>query len=172
MSNQTQWWEVDLAKFWGVDKIKLNNTTWVFHNIQHKKKSQLRIIKWYGRYTIESAQRPIFWDMNNVSALWCCDASLHWATFSDYYCRNWLKDRVGLQLCGLLVNGILWGGGVSDPNNHNNKNEQIHFSSYDKVNRKIIPLTNGLDREQTVIQPSYTKSDKRFTGRKQLKLDV
>ena len=77
---------------------------------------------------------------------------------------------------------LLWGGGVSD-SDYNNKEgylqERTEFAENDRVGKdgKLIPFTNGLDKgyrakmatwkneKQIAIQPPYTKSDKRFTGR-------
>ena len=103
---------------------------------------------------------------------------ISWVTPPTYNENCW-KGDVGIQLCGWLVVGLPWGGGVSDSDYNNNEGYlkgQINFAEEDKVDGRYIPFTNGLDKgyrakmaawrngKQIAIQPPYAKSDKRFTG--------
>ena len=120
--------------------------------------------------------------MTNLSAVQFSSASLQRATYSDYYGESCWKGGVGVQFCGWLLLGLLWGGGVSDSDYNNNKGYlegQTKFAEMDRVgeDEKLILSTNGLEKgyrakmaawkngKQIAIQPPYDKSDKRFTGR-------
>ena len=107
--------------------------------------------KW-SRY---NGTRPIFWDMTNVSAVQFSNSDLQRATHSDYYGENCWKGGVGVQLCGWLLVGLLWGGGVSDSEYNSNKGylqSQITFAENDQVEGKLIPFTNGLDKWYREVQ--------------------
>ena len=131
--------------------------------------------KW-SRY---NGTRPVFWDMTNVPTIRFSDANLQRATFSEYYGMNCWKGGIGIQLCGWIRVGLLWGGGVSDSEYNNLEgylNDQTTFAENDRVDGKVIPFTNGLDKgyrgkmsafrhgKQMAIQPPFAKSDKRFRG--------
>ena len=86
-----------------------------------------------------------------VSAVLFSSASLQRATYSDYYGESCWKGGVGVQFCGWLLLGLLWGGGVSDSDYNNNKGyleDQTKFSEKDRVgeDEKLIPFTNILDK--------------------------
>jgi hypothetical protein len=132
--------------------------------------------KW-SRY---NGTRPVFWDMTNVSAFAFSDANLQRASFSDYYGENCWKGGVGIQLCGWMRVGLLWGGGVSDSEYNSSEgylSDQISFAENDRVNGRVVPFINGLDKgyrakmaawksgKQMAIQPPFAKSDKRFKGK-------
>ncbi|KAL7425381.1 hypothetical protein ACHAXM_006446, partial [Skeletonema potamos] len=108
------------------------------------------------------------------------DGSLQRTTWSSYYGTNCFKGGVGNQFCGWLVAWDLWGGAVSD--DHYSKDsgilqEQDKYATTNLVDGGIIAFTNMQDRgfrtsyaawnvgKQTVIQPPFARSDKRFTGR-------
>ena len=132
-------------------------------------------IKW-SRY---SNVRAIFHDSTNVPAVQYSDAAAQRMTYSEYYGMCCMKGGVSIMLCGWLLVGLLWGGGVSD--SQYNKKEgyleaQAKFVETDLVDGKKLTFVNILDRGyrakrdaweagmQLAVQPPSARSDRRFRG--------
>ena len=128
-------------------------------------------------------QRPIMWDMTNISAFYFSHPNTQRSTFSKYYAENCFKGGVFCQLCGWLGNDNLWGGGVSDTDYNNSAGymrDQKEFQELDLVFTEgdgvsmIVPFLNIFDRgyrakiavwlagKQEVLQPPSSKGDERF----------
>ena len=150
----------DLEAYWGIDhkggdslkdsklRIELSATLSWPKYATYKEDYLLRNKAKWSRF---NGSRPIFWDMTNVSAVQYSSTSLQHVTHSDYYGENFWKGGVGIQLCGWLLVGLLWGGGVSDSDYNNNEgylDDQTKFAEKDRVgeDEKLIPFTSILDK--------------------------
>ena len=134
--------------------------------------------KWGEKY---KGVRVIMWDNTNVYfGFQPGGTDEQRLTYSMYYAGNCAKGGVFLQLCGLTGVEHLWVGATRDSHYHKHKDifrKQHHFAIEDKVDRKHILFTNIFDKgymvnlpayragRQQVIQPIFTKSDQKFTGK-------
>ena len=84
--------------------------SWPIH-ASYNEDVKTRSAKWGQKYR---EQRPIMWDMTNISAYSFSDADFQRLTFSDYYGENCFKGIVSVQLNGWMRAGALWPGRVSD----------------------------------------------------------
>lgn len=120
------------------------------------------------------------WDNTNINLSFqpsCADEQR--LTYSQYYAGNCAKAGVFMQLCGWMGVESLWVGATS--NSHYLKHtktfeKQQRFAKEDKVDGKEIPFSVMLDKgyhvnlpafradKQQVMQPTFAKSDKKFTG--------
>jgi hypothetical protein len=137
---------------------------------------QLRDPEKWARY---DKYRVIQWDMTNVPAPKFSNASLHRATYSQYYGMNCAKGGVGVQLCGWVTAERAWTGAVEDGTYHSKAGyaeAQKEFQEADLVDGKVIKFHNILDRgyrgnatafrqDQLCLQPPSARSDRRFTGK-------
>ena len=111
------------------------------------------------------------------------DALLQHLTFSSYYGGNIAKGGVMIQLSGWIGARDLWTGAVLDTDflkQTNILDRQNDFLQHDFVNGELVPFTNILDKgyrvvlaawrkgKQFVLQPTFAKSDTKFTGRETL----
>ena len=121
------------------------------------------------------------WDDTNVNFTFQPSAAeAQKNSFSCYYGGNCAKGGVFVQFCGWLGVDHLWAGGTSDSHYQEMTGifgKQDKFSLTDLVNEKYIPFTNILDKgyrvnlaawragKQQVLQPTFARSDRKFTGR-------
>lgn len=134
--------------------------------------------KWATKY---NEIRAIMWDDTNVNfAFKPSGAEAQKNSFSAYYGGNCAKGGVFLQLCGWMGVEHLWAGRTSDSHYQEKTNifgKQHLFALNDRINGKHIPFTNILDKgyrvnlaawragKQQVLQPTFARSDRKFTGR-------
>ena len=126
-------------------------------------------------------EKWVVWDDTNVNFTFQpCAAEAQKNSFSCYYRGNCAKGGVFVQLCRWLGVDHLWAGGTSDSHYQEMTGifgKQDKFSLTDLVNEKHIPFTNILDKgyrvnlaawragKQQVLQPTFARSDRKFTGR-------
>mmetsp|Transcript_4844 Transcript_4844/g.7520 ORF Transcript_4844/g.7520 Transcript_4844/m.7520 type:complete len:1097 (-) Transcript_4844:34-3324(-) len=178
----------DMEAAWGIDKRFINHVkdckaaldmaaflSWPIFASFEEDKALRNPQKWakYDKY------RVIQWDMTNIPAPKFADASLHRATFSQYYGMNCAKSGIGMQLCGWVIPEKAWTGAVEDGPYHSNAGylqAQKEFQEADLVAGKVIKFHNILDRgyrgnvtafrnDQLCLQPPSSRSDRRFTGK-------
>jgi hypothetical protein len=178
----------DMEAAWGIDKRFINHVkdckaaldmaaflSWPRFASFEEDKALRNPQKWakYDKY------RVIQWDMTNIPAPKFADASLHRATFSQYYGMNCAKSGIGMQLCGWVIPEKAWTGAVEDGPYHSNAGylqAQKEFQEADLVAGKVIKFHNILDRgyrgnvtafrnDQLCLQPPSSRSDRRFTGK-------
>ena len=123
--------------------------SWPIH-ASYDKDVKTRSAKWGQKYR---EQRPIMWDMTNISAYSFSDADFQRLTFSDYYGENCFKGGVSVQLNGWMRAGALWPGRVSDSDYNRREGylqRQEKFQERDlveidgKVN--VLPFLNVYDK--------------------------
>jgi DDE superfamily endonuclease len=138
--------------------------------------------KWDTHY---SGKRIVMWDNTNVPITFkpsTADAQRN--TYSMYYAGNVAKGGVFIQPCGWMGTHELWVGAVTDSDYMERSGVlelQIKYvTEYDK-DYKHIPFTMILDKGyrintvawksggQLVLQPSFAKSDKKFTSRETIR---
>lgn len=133
----------------------------------------LRAEKWKNRYP---GKRIVFWDDTNINIPAPRDASLNRRTYSSYYNGNVGKGGVSIQLCGWISTWNLWTGAVSDSyylSNSGILEMQEEFAANDESSNE--PFTNVTDKgyrcnvaawqkgKQSILQPTFAKSDQQFT---------
>ena len=137
---------------------------------------QLRNPQKWARY---DKYQVIQWDLTNIPVPKFAKASLHRATYSQYYGMNCAKGGVGVQLCGWVTAERAWTGAVEDGTYHSKAGyteAQKEFQEADLVDGKVIKFHNILDRgyrgnatafrqDQLCLQPPSARSDRRFTGK-------
>ena len=138
----------------------------------------LRDDKWDHRY---KDLRVVFWDGTNTNMEKPANPDLQRLTHSRYYGGNVGKGGVFLQLCGWGGVGELWTGAVLDTDYMNRSGilkQQEEF--VDNSLRPDIPFTNILDKgyclalaalragNQSVLQPFWKRSDRKFTSKELL----
>lgn len=138
----------------------------------------LRDDKWDERY---NGLRIVFWDGTNTDMDKPANPDLQRLTHSRYYGGNVGKGGVFLQLCGWGGVGELWTGAISDTDYMNRSGilkEQEEFVS--NSSRPDVPFTNVLDKgyrlalaalragNQSVLQPFWKRSDRKFTSKELL----
>jgi hypothetical protein len=152
--------------------ILLSRQCWPFF-ATHEEDKLLRAERWKDRY---SDKRIVFWDNTNINIPTPSDASLNRRTYSSYYGGNVGKGGVFVQLCGWLGTWSLWTGAVSDSSYLSDSGileMQQNFALWDKTS--LEPFTIVLDKgyrcniaawrrgKQTIMQPTFAKSDEQFT---------
>ena len=136
---------------------------------------------WKDKY---KDKRIIMWDDTNVNFCFMpSGADEQRLTYSMYYAGNCAKGGVFLQLCGWTGVENLWVGATSDSHYQEHTNifeKQNRFAKNDLVYGQLIPFTNIFDKgyrvnlpawragRQQVIQPTFAKSDCKFSGRETL----
>ena len=138
----------------------------------------LRDEKWNERY---DGLRVVFWDGTNANMDKPANPDLQRLTHSRYYGGNVGKGGVFLQLCGWGGVGELWTGAISDTDYMNRSGilkEQEEFVL--ESSRPEVPFTNMLDKgyrlalaalragNQSVLQPFWKRSDRKFTSKELL----
>jgi hypothetical protein len=125
--------------------------------------------------------RVIMWDTTNVHLAKMMDAASQRWTFNPYYSENCAKGGIGCQLCGWILTTEHWTGAVSDDDYFIREGvleRQQNFAQDEAESRQEgnIPFDNTLDKgyrareaawrhgKQTISQPAFAKSDKKFTG--------
>lgn len=141
-----------------------------------KEDETLRDERWNKHY---KDRRVVMWDNTNVKMYKPSSAEAQRNTFSTYYANNVGKGAVFVQLCGWMGTFELWMGAVSDSDYMIRSGilqlQQQYVPLYDEeyIN---IPFVNILDKGyrivsaawrtggQFVLQPSFAKSDHKFTS--------
>jgi hypothetical protein len=133
----------------------------------------LRDSKWGAKYG--SDVRPVFWDNTGVNLHKFTAALLQRLTFSSYYAGNVAKGGIFVQLCGWLGTWEFFPGAMSD-SKYMNETGILEMQKTFADNDGGLPFTNILDRGyrstraawrqgQFVLQPTFAKSDKKFSTR-------
>jgi hypothetical protein len=133
----------------------------------------LRDSKWGAKYG--SDVRPVFWDNTGVNLHKFTDALLQRLTYSSYYAGNVAKGGIFVQLCGWLGTWEFYPGAMSD-SKYMNETGILELQKIFADNDGGLPFTNILDRGyrstraawrqgQFVLQPTFAKSDKKFSTR-------
>ena len=136
----------------------------------------LRQEKWNDTY---KGQRVIMWDNTCIHLCMPQDPEIQRNTYSLYYSGNVAKGSIFVQLCGWMGTHELWVGAVSDSEYFIKsgileiQNEYVPQYDIDNIN---VPWVNILDKgyrvtgaawragKQFVLQPSFGKSDKKFSS--------
>jgi DDE superfamily endonuclease len=142
--------------------------------------------KWVDTY---KSNRIIMWDNTDISIPKPSDAEAQRLTYSPYYAGNVAKGSVHIQPSGWMGVGELYMGAVSD-------SEYMKHSKIFEYQQKYLPLfeedetaisktfVNILDKgyritkaawdagHQTVLQPAFKRSDRKFTAEQTLKSAV
>ena len=136
----------------------------------------LKSSKWYGRY---DNKRPVFHDNTGIDIAQPTDSFHQRITYSSYYGGNVAKGGVFIQLCGWLGTYDLYPGAISDSDYL--KNAGVFESQKDYQEKDGgIPFLNIVDRGyritkaawmagQFVLQPIFSKSDRKFNTLETLK---
>jgi hypothetical protein len=137
---------------------------------------RLRKTKWSEHF---ADKRLIMWDNTNVQIPKPSLAEAQRLTYSAYYGGNVGKGSVFIQPCGWMGTGELWMGAVSD-------SEYMERSQILEYQNMYLPLYDDTKKDstwniildkgyrintaamrcgkQTIIQPSFARSDRRFTS--------
>jgi DDE superfamily endonuclease len=136
----------------------------------------MRKDKWNDYY---HGKRIIMWDNTNINM--CFKPSVfetQRSTYSQYYGGNVAKGGVFIQPCGWIGSHELWVGSISDSEYMIRSKvlqiQQTYLETYD--NQHNVPFTVILDKgyritaaawgvgNTFVLQPSFARSDFKFTG--------
>ena len=144
----------------------------------------LRKTKWNAKYGEDHGEkrRPVFWDMTGIKAYQFGAADTNGNTYSKYYSGNVFKGGIFTQCCGWMGTHDLWGGNVSDTEYNKSAGylkEQETYQQNDLIGGELVPFLNIYDKGyrarevcrrhgQLTAQPSFCKSDKRFSGARTL----
>jgi DDE superfamily endonuclease len=132
--------------------------------------------KWSDYYY---GKRIIMWDNTNVNITFKPSLfDIQRCTYSQYYAGNVAKGGVFLQPCGWFGTHELWVGSISDSEYMQRSNvlqiQQTYIETHDPTPNE--PFTVILDKgyritaaawgvgNTFILQPSFAKSDKKFTG--------
>ena len=134
--------------------------------------------KWRDKF---KGQRVVMWDDTNINFVFKpSGADKQQLTYSSYYGGNFTKGGVFVQLCGWIGVAPLWVGATSDSYYQEQNNifkSQEAFAQSDPVEGKNIAFLNILDKgyqvnlpawragKQLIMQPTFKRSDRRFSGR-------
>ena len=146
--------------------------------VSYKEDHSLTKQKWRDKF---EGKRVVMWDDTNVDLTFQpSGADEQRLTYSLYYGGNCAKGGVFIQLCGWLGVESLWVGATSD-SHYQEKTDifkrQDIFAQSDRINGKVIPFTNILDKgyrvnlpawragRQEVLQPVFVMSDRKFNSR-------
>ena len=137
---------------------------------------QLRKEKWGSVY---GESRIVMWDNTDVRMYKPSDSDAQRNTYSAYYAGNVAKGGVFIQPCGWMGSHELWVGAVSDSEYMERSGiltEQTKYIKEHDSTTQSIPWTIILDKGyritvaawraggQFVLQPSFAKSDCKFTA--------
>jgi DDE superfamily endonuclease len=136
---------------------------------------RLRQAKWTDRYGNE---RVVMWDNTNVPLYQPSSPDAQRNTYSPYYKANVGKGGVFVQLCGWMGTQELWVGAVSDTEyllrSGILQQQQNFLTSQENLENNNVSWTIILDRgyrvsmqawragRQSVLQPAFARSDRRF----------
>ena len=145
---------------------------------KHDKDTKMRKDAWNQKH---NGTRVVMWDDTNVNFDFKpSDAYEQRVTYSSYYGGNCAKGGVFLQLGGWMGVQELWVGATSDSYYQQETNifkEQEEFAKVDLIDGKVLPFCNIVDKgyrinlpawragRQMVIQPMFSRSDRKFTGK-------
>jgi hypothetical protein len=133
----------------------------------------LRDSKWNEKYGTDV--RPVFWDNTGIKLHKCTDPYLQRITFSAYYAGNVAKGGIFVQICGWLGVHELYPGAMTDSKYLNETGILEMQEAFAKADGGV-PFTIILDRGyrstraawrqgQFVLQPTFAKSDEKFSTR-------
>jgi hypothetical protein len=147
----------------------------------HKEDKHLRKEKWNVKY---GERRIVMWDDTNIPFDFKpSGAKNQRSTFSCYYGMNCAKGGVFAQLCGWMGVWELFVGAISDSSYVEKSGlleVQEEFAKIDKIDGTLLPFTLILDKgyriiricwrngKQECIQPTFAKSDRRFSSNEML----
>lgn len=156
-----------LLKVWGAIKRMEELRPTIFAT--YKEDRLLPTERWNERYT---DKRVVFWDDTNINLPTPNDGSLNRRSYSNYYGGS-VDKRGGVlsQLCGWVGVWYLWTGAVSESAYLSKsgilvKQRMLHQRMRVATNTVkgyhcyIAAWKNG---RQSILQPTFAKSDKQFT---------
>ena len=124
--------------------------------------------------------RLVMWDTTDAIRVYqSTDAHVQRLTYNLYYGGNVGKGGIFIQACGWMGTQEIWTGGVSDTEYFLKSGilqQQQKYLLEEHNEEEEIPFTNMLDKgfrvvsqcwnvgKQTVIQPNFSRSDRRFSS--------
>ena len=141
----------------------------------------LRKPKWDENYL---GKRVVMWDNTCIRLPKPLDPEAQRNTYSAYYAGNVGKGAIFIQLCGWMGTHEIWMGAVSDSDYFVRsgilKQQQDYLPVYDACNAHV-KWVNIVDKgyrvrsaawrsgQQFVLQPSFAKSDRKFSTNETLR---
>jgi hypothetical protein len=143
--------------------------------------TELKKQQWSNDY---GERRIIMWDNTDISIPKPSDAEAQRLTYSPYYGGNVAKGSIFIQPCGWMGTGELWMGAVSDSEYMERSGILTYQAEYlqkydneydDKIWNIILDKGYRINATalrcggQKVIQPSFARSDQKFSSTEMLR---